>query len=296
MRNGRSSRTAEYMAAFRALESSRPLDRRLFDDPFASLFVRRTTRAVLHLACLPLLDRLIPRLVDARLPGARSSGIARTRYIDDRLRSALEDGIEQVAILGAGFDCRAYRIPGVERARVFEVDHPDTQAAKRHCVRRAFPAEPTHVRYVVTDFNARRLGAAMAEAGYDSAHRTFFVWEGVTNYLTAPAVDAAFDWFAAAAQDSRVVFTYVHRRLLDEPGAFAGGEQLLRNLCRIGEPWTFGFDPAELPGYLNARGLELLEDLGATDYRTRYWSEEGRRMRGYEFYRIATARVRGRTG
>jgi methyltransferase (TIGR00027 family) len=296
MKTGRASRTAEFMALFRALESSRPAERRLFEDRFAQSFLRPGLRAVLGCARLPLVGSLVPRLIDSRWPGARSSGVARTRFIDDALRSALRENVEQVVILGAGFDCRAYRIPGIERARVFEVDHPDTLAVKRQYLLRTFPALPAGVSFVATDFNQSQLDDAMASEGYDPDQRTFFIWEGVTNYLTAPAINATFRWFAASARDSRVVFTYVHRRVLDDPQAFAGGERLLRMLRKSSEPWTFGLNPSEVPGYLASRGLDLLEDLGATDYRTRYLRAEGQAMRGYEFYRIALARIRGQGG
>jgi methyltransferase (TIGR00027 family) len=296
MQKDRASRTAEYMAAFRALESSSPPGRRLFDDPFARSLLRPTTRTLVRLARLPIVGQIVLSLVDSRTPGARTSGIARTRYIDDSLRLALDEGVDQVVILGAGFDCRAHRTAGIARARVFEVDHPDTQAAKRQRLSLA-PGHGLHpVSYVATDFNQRRLQQSMADVGYDPARRTLFIWEGVTNYLDAPAVDAAFDWFAAAAPRSRVVFTYVHRRVLTDPASFAGGERLLHNLRRIGEPWTFGFDPAEVPGYMSTRGLEVLEDIGAADYRARYWPAEAVRMKGYEFYRVATVKVSGRSG
>src|SRR5262245_30389757 len=279
MRRGQASRTAEFMALFRALESSRPPRRRLFEDRFAQLFLRLPLRLVLHLARLPLGRGLIPRLIDSRWPGARSSAVARTCFIDDALRAALRDGVEQVVILGAGFDCRAYRTPGIERARVFEVDHPDTLAEKRRCLRQVFPTAPPHVQFVAADFNQRQLEAIMADGRYDPARRTFFIWEGVTNYLTAPAVDVTFRWFAAA-RGSQVVFTYVHRRVLDDPQAFEGTATLFRTLRRTREPWTFGLDPAEVPGYLAVRGLDLIEDLGAVDYRSRYLTGQGRERRG----------------
>jgi methyltransferase (TIGR00027 family) len=280
------------MALFRAIESSRPPERRLFEDRFAHLFLRPPLRFVLRLARLPLGGDLIPRLIDSRWPGARSSGVARTRFIDDALRSALGDGVEQVVILGAGFDCRAYRIPGIERTLVFEVDHPDTLAEKCRRLLRVFPSAPSHVHFVATDFNHRQLEELMANSGYDPARRTFFIWEGVTNYLTGSAVDATFRWFATAARGSQVVFTYVHRRVLDDPQAFEGTRRLFRMLRRTREPWTFGFDPAEVPGYLAARGLDLIEDLGAVDYRSRYLTGQCGEMQGYEFYRIALARAR----
>src|SRR5207249_10059749 len=102
MRPHRSSRTAEFMAFFRALESvRRPPSARLFDDRFAPAFLRPWLRAVVGLSRLPVVGRLVPWYIDRRWPGARSSGIARTRLIDDVVRDALREKIEQVVILGA---------------------------------------------------------------------------------------------------------------------------------------------------------------------------------------------------
>ena len=117
MKPGEPSRTAEHMALFRALESSRPKER-LFDDPFAELFLRPPFRLLLLLARARPLRVLVDYSIDVAGPGARSSAIARTRLIDDTVRSALDDGVQQIVILGAGFDCRAYRMPGMERIRV----------------------------------------------------------------------------------------------------------------------------------------------------------------------------------
>ena len=88
-----------------------------------------------------------------------------------------------------------------------------------------------------------------------------------------------------------MIFTYVHRQVLSAPETFAGAPQLLRRLERLGEPWTFGFDPAELASYLAARRLRLVEDLGAAEYRARYWGARTDGLRGYEFYRVAVAAV-----
>lgn len=89
--------------------------------------------------------------------------------------------------------------------------------------------------------------------------------------------------------ESLILFTYVHRGLLDGSVKFAGTKRLRDTLRRAGEPWTFGLDPGDLPAYLEARGLELITDLGADDYRARTMGEAAHRMRGYEFYRIAIA-------
>ena len=291
MRADRSSRTAEFMALFRALESVRlPASARLFDDPFARAFLRPSLRAVVGFSRVPVMGSMVPRYIDRRWPGARSSGIARTRLIDDLLRDALREGIEQVVILGAGFDCRAYRIAGIERCRVFEVDHPATQAAKTARLRLVLGELPVHVVFVALDFGQQTLDRAMDASGFDRAARTVCIWEGVTNYLTEEAVDATLRHFATAAPGSRLLFTYVHRGLLDGSAAFEGTEELVATLERADEPWTFGIDPVGLPAFLATRGLALAADMGAADYRARYL---GRAMSGYEFYRAAVAEVRG---
>jgi methyltransferase (TIGR00027 family) len=245
---------------------------------------------------LPVLRAAVPwSLIDGHWTGSRGTVVVRTRYIDDALGEALRSGVEQVVILGAGFDSRAYRVPGIERARVFEVDHPLTQARKREVLRRRLGALPSHVTLVSIDFGQHTLDAVMLGAGYRREARTFFICEGVTHYLTADAVDAVFRYVAqSAAVGSRMVFTYIHQAILGESNAFAGSAETLATVRRGGEPYTFGFDPADLPRYLAARGLVLIEDVGAGTYRERYLIPIGRgREPLSEFQRAALVEVSG---
>jgi len=291
MKKGHASRTAEYMALFRALESSLPAERRLFEDPLARAFLSPSLALVARLSRLPGFQELVPRLIDYRWPGARSSAVARTRFIDDAVGAALEEQIEQFVVLGAGFDSRAYRLPVLQQTTVFEVDHPDTLRQKRSAVERALAVLPEHVRFVPTDFNEGDLEQAMAAAGYRQSARTFFLWEGVTHYLTEAAVDATLRWCSRAAPGSKLLFTYVERAVLEDPQSFFGTEKLFATLEAAGEKWTWGIEPSVLPQFLAQRGLCLEQDVGAEEYRRLYWKERARRMRGYEFYRIAVARV-----
>jgi methyltransferase (TIGR00027 family) len=279
------------MALFRALESAQPRRRRKIDDPFASRFLRPKLRLIATLARVPPFQQVFPAIIDHRWPGSRTSGVARTRFIDEVIDAKLATGIDQVIVLGAGFDARAYRMPGLGRTTVFEVDHPTTSAAKRRLVTEALGTQPEHVRYVTVDFEKESLADAMASAGFDSKRRCLVIWEGVTNYLTPDAVDGTLRWCATTAPDSVVVFTYVHRRVLDSPESFEGTEHLLKTLSGVGEGWHFGLDPAETPAYLAERGFELEQDVAAAEYRARCYGAEASRMRGYEFYRIAVART-----
>ena len=289
MQQGRASRTAEYMALFRALETARPAGARRCDDPLARAFLSPGLATVAALARIPGAADLVGRYIDRRWPGTRTSAVARTRWIDDALRRELAGGVPQLVILGAGFDSRAWRLPELRGVRVFEVDHPDTQARKRRALERAGVATPDTLRFVATDFDQQGLERAMAAAGYDAAQRTLFLWEGVTNYLSAAAVDTTLRWCAGAAPGSRVIFTYVHAGVLADPRAFVGTERLFATLAAAGERWTFGLHPEQLAGFLRERGLALEHDVGAAEYRRQVFGDAARAMRGYEFYRIAVA-------
>jgi methyltransferase (TIGR00027 family) len=290
VQEGRSSRTAEYMAMFRALETLRPGG--LFQDRFAKGFLSGGLRAAVRLAALPGGLRRVESIIDRRWPGPRGAGVIRTRVIDDRMRAALTEGARQVVILGAGYDSRAYRIPGADRTITFEVDEPATQEAKRRRLRRMI-REPEHVRFVPTDFVGERVADTLARAGFSPAAPAFFVWEGVTNYLTDEAVDAMLRFVASgSAAGSTMAMTYVHRGILDGTETFEGAAETIAQVRKHGEPFTFGFVPGELPGYLRARGLDLVGDVSLADAAGRYLGPARREMKVVGYYRVAQVRVR----
>lgn len=278
------SRTAQYVAMYRAFETYERRRRPLFRDTYAQEFLSPRMALLLYAARTPLRG-LVERYIDRRAPGARTSVIARTAYIDDAVRGAVAAGVDQVVILGAGFDCRAHRMPELRGAAVFEVDQADTQAQKR-----AKLADDGSVRYVAVDFLRDDVGAVLQAAGWDPRRRSVFVWEGVTAYLTEPAVTSVLRWVATTAAGSSVVFTYLHGGVFDGSEQFDGSERIMANVRRLGEPWTFGLRPEAVGDFVARSGLRLREDLGADEYRRRYL--EGI-PRGYAFYRIAIAEVEG---
>jgi len=291
MEPDRASRTAEYMAFYRALESTRPHSKRLFTDAFAIHFLRPSLRRAAVLSRIPYLAAVVAWYADRKAPGARTSAIARTRLIDDIVSEALRDGIRQVVILGAGFDCRIYRLSDISSVAAFEVDHPATVAAKLSRLRDLRVQFPANVRFVEIDFDRQNLAETLRQEGFDSGRRAIFVWEGVTNYLTDTAVDAVLRYVAGCACGSRLVFTYVHRGALDGSGIFPDAAQIMSNVAELGEPWTFGLLPEELPTYLRERGLRLNSDDGARQYRKAQFGEAAESMTGYDFYHVAVATV-----
>lgn len=297
MKAGRPSSSAEAVALARALESSRSEGDRLFQDALAQSALSRSRWGLFQLLRSPVLGPLLLDLTDRLAPGVRGFPVARTRYIDDALIASLREGIDQVVILGAGYDSRAYRIAGIERARVFEVDHPDTQARKRALIDRILGRAPKHVCFVPIDFNRQGLGEALLMAGCSESRRAFFIWEGVTEYLSERAVDATLRYVADATEgDSRIVFTYMDRGVLSGTKHFPGASALVASSRLGSEPYTFGLEPSTLRRYLSERGFELIEDVAGAEFETRYFKPLGRRLRANEFQRTALARVPGSRG
>lgn len=290
MKPGRPSRTAEYMAFFRALETCQPPSARLFDDPYAVALLPGWLRAVVRLAALPLIGRALPWLVDRGWPLTRSSGVVRTRLIDDAVAEALANGATQLVLLGAGLDSRPYRLLHGRPVSVFEVDHPATQRAKRERLLAVLGELPSNVRYLSVDFERDDLQAALEAAGYAPAGRAVIVWEGVVSYLSAASVDRTFSILSRlAAPASRLIFTYVDRGALDGSIHFAEAARWRGWVRFSGEPFTFGFEPAELPAYLADRGFRLLTDITTAAAAERYCPPLRRGEPGSRLYRVAVA-------
>ena len=284
------SRTAAYVALFRALETRLPPEKRLFSDPYAEGFLDRRLGAALAMARAPLGGGLVADYIDRTSPGARVSVIVRTRFIDEAMREALADGIGQVVILGAGFDTRAHRIEGAAGARVFEVDEPATLAEKRERIERLLGAPPAHVTPVPVDFERDDLATALRSAGLDPGARALFIWEGVASYLSAEAVDGTLRALAGlGAPGSLLVFTYLDRAGLEDGAKLRGAKGTIGAVRRAGEPFRFGLDPAELGAYLAERGLELREEVSTAELAERYLHPRGRRPVASEFFRLAVA-------
>jgi methyltransferase (TIGR00027 family) len=219
--------------------------------------------------------------------------LCRTRFIDDVLRDAIAKGADQVVILGAGLDSRAYRIPGIDQAHVIEVDHSITQEWKKGRLKHTLGMFPSHVTFVPIDFGRQDLGNVMQEAGFRTDVKTLFIWEGVTQYITPEAVDATLRYISSSAgPGSEIVFTYINGKIIEGSLCLKGSKSLISNLERQGEPWIFGIDPDGLDAYLTARNFEILEEVGVSEYRKLYLEPLGRQMSIFKGERVVLAKIK----
>jgi methyltransferase (TIGR00027 family) len=243
MKPGRASRTAEIVCIARAVAHGTTSVAR-FSDPTALALLPDDARAIVAAVRAEPPPKGLRALAQRAHHRRRASMmVARTVAIDDAIREAAHP---QVVILGAGLDGRAWRMPELRDAVVFEVDHPDSQRDKRSRVG-ALAQAARDVRFVAVDFERDSLDAALARAGHDPSVATTWVWEGVVMYLTPEDVEATLTVIARrSTPDSRLVVAYhspalvsaivgVFLRWLGEPlrSAFTG-EQMRALLARHG--------------------------------------------------------------
>jgi methyltransferase (TIGR00027 family) len=285
------SRTARHVALVRALETTESARAPLFQDRFAACLLPGSLRLVVQLARAQWLREWLFRYVDARAPGVRSWVIARTCFIDDCVREALAAGVKQYVLLGAGYDCRAHRIEALKTADVFEVDRRETQIDKRRRLTRAGVPKPERLRYVTADFRTQDLAPQLQAAGFDPLAPCLLLCEGVFSYLDQVAVENVLQFAGGTAEHSRFVFTYSPRSVIADNSAGSATDKVFSEVRRLGEPWTFGIEPNELPAFVARFHLTLERNVRHDACRRMYLSSAMADSPGLEFSHLAVARV-----
>ncbi len=251
MRKHRASNTAKMVAYQRALGNLIPAVPG-FVDPVAEEFLPEKWKK--------RVEKVRDRIPASPFPfWFRGMGIFnqfRTVVLDKAIGSALP--FQQLVILGAGLDGRAWRLPGLENTVVFEVDHPATQLLKRQqATLQSLKAKD--IRFVGIDFTVDHIVAKLDESGFNRDAKTFWLWEGGTMYLKPKEVAATFSSIAElSGRHSSVAFTYMGKKAGKVPGSLF--------LRLIGEPIRSGFSRDELVRLALDSGWDLTEDSGIKDW------------------------------
>jgi methyltransferase (TIGR00027 family) len=198
----------------------------------------------------------------------------RSRIAEDALVQAVKRGARQLVVLGAGLDTTAYRALPSPDLRIFEVDHPATQAWKRARLAEAGIALPASLTFVPIDFEHATLPEGLRAAGFDPAQQTFFTWLGVVPYLTDDAIFSTLAYIAGLPGGAHVVFDYVNPpETMTEPGRRTMHESLVARVAAVGEQLRSHFDSEPLHARLNALGFREVEDLGWPEIAARFFPD-----------------------
>lgn len=304
MEEDRASFTA-LMTAYSRGHHSRYDSPRIFDDFLAHSMLSEDEREAVELLIMaafrsfnPVGAAAFPDRASAlewlmQASAAAPIVLGRARYAEECLERAIAAGARQYVILGAGLDTFAFRRPDLAAGlRIFEVDHPATQAHKRRRLAELGWELPPPLHFVPVDFMTQRLGAALRASAYDPQLPAFFSWLGVTYYLTAAAVFATLREIAAIAPSgSGLVFDYLDTDAFVPQKAAPRVLRMLGSVRDVGEPMRSGFDPLTLSAELSSLGLHLREDLSPWDIHQRYFLGRTDHYRACEHVHFAHAVV-----
>ncbi len=259
-----------------AIEHQEPPGRRLVDDDLAASFLPARLRLLVALTRVDALRRAAVAASDRSGPGLWASIACRKRYIDERLSDPVNE-FDTVVVLGAGLDTRGYRIARHSDLPVFEVDQQVNVERKSAVVQRVLGEAPASVHLVPVDFETDDLMSVLGAHGYRADARTFFVWEGVTQYLTPEAVRATLAQLSGAATGSRLIFTYIRQDFIDGTQRY-GADAVYRRFRQRSQAWKSGLVPEAVGELLAGFGWRLVEQAGPSYYRDTYIRPTGRSL------------------
>ena len=264
------SKTAETIAMVRVSESRKPEDERVCYDPHAIHFI---SQEVLDFAAHnPEKYKAFVARNERLVPGASNSIVARVRFFDDIVKSSINDGLEQLVILGAGYDTRAYRIEGLDKIKVLEVDHPATQSIKIEKITEIFGSLPDYVTYIPIDLELDKFGQQLLESGYNKSLKTLFIMEGLLMYLSPEIVDKILSFIVHnSGKGSAILFDYIPLSVVDGTCELEAGQNWRNGVMAVGESFLFGINDGEIQSFLVQRGFKNIKNMTSEDYKKAYF-------------------------
>jgi methyltransferase (TIGR00027 family) len=249
------SRTAAYTCFSRGCATREKDPRFRGPDHIAEIMFPPLARLALNVA--PLRKFLMRTMFP---PGIHAYVLARTKVMDAVFNAALDARFAQIVLLGAGFDTRALRFAAQNRGtKVFELDVATTQQPKIEILHRKRVPLPKELTFVSIDFNKDDLFETLSRAGYQEGQKSLFLWEGVTMYLSAQAVDDTLDFIRRrAGPGSRVAFDYIYASVLRQENRCYGEQDIFETVSKAGEGWTFGLEDGAIEAFLAGRGFEIV--------------------------------------
>jgi len=209
-------------------------------------------------------------------PGIYEYVLARTKLFDTVFANALDECFGQIILLGAGFDTRVLRFANRNQGtRIFELDVPTTQQAKRGVLEMKGVQLPPELIFVPIDFTRQRMADVLLSRGFRVEGKTLFLWEGVTMYLNIQAVDHTLRFIHShSGEGSLVAFDYVNGSVLRGENRYYGEKEIRRTVFKAGEEWSFGIDEGTIGHFLFERDFELVSRWMASDLEKEYLTAE----------------------
>jgi methyltransferase (TIGR00027 family) len=267
----KASHTAGYTCFSRACATRERNERFRGPDDMAEIFLPAFAKIILNVPVLrkAFMGRIAPS-------GIYEYVIARTKVLDAFFVAALEKKLCQIVILGAGMDTRAFRFASMNQGtKIIELDIEKTQNPKIEILNRKRVTLPGELIFAPIDFNQQSLSDVLITAGFQKGQQSLFLWEGVTMYLDADAVDRTLAFIKENSQaGTQVVFDYIFASVLRQEHKFYGEKEIFDTVSRAGEEWTFGIEAGEIDAYLTARGFKSGSHYTPAELEGKYFKDQ----------------------
>lgn len=265
MDEGQPSATAQGTAMQRAVHQILDYPR-VLDDPLALRIIGAESEAVLR--------SNLERYRTQRSLAVRAFVVMRSRYAEDALAQAVQRGVRQYVVLGAGLDTFACRNPYSDRLKVLEVDHPSTQVWKRRRLEEAGIEIPGSLTFAPVNFERQTLAGGLERAGFRTGEPAFVSWLGVVVYLTKTAVMQTLQFVASStAPGSVIVFDFLLPSSSLSERQKRSREASAKRVAALGEPWLSFFEPPWLAAELEEMGFAHVEVFGPEQANRRYFED-----------------------
>jgi methyltransferase (TIGR00027 family) len=260
------SQTAMGVATSRALAAVDEREEIRGHDYLAEIFVPEDRKPFLK---MPAAMR---KESTSRMPGIYEYMIARTAYFDNIVELALNENISQIVFLGAGYDTRPYRFKDMIRnSRLFELDIQTTQQNKIKLLHQKKIPIPVNLTFVPINFNTETLEDVLFKTGYKKDQKNIFIWEGVTMYLPATAIDDTLHFIKSTSSvGSSVCFDYI--TFWPEVMNAYGVKKVLENMRtnNPGEPGKFFIEKGKIESFLSERGYKMIDHMTPEDMERKF--------------------------
>lgn len=255
------SGTAEGVAFVRYYESKKPENQRICNDYMAYGLSSWWVKAAAKI-CSIIPDTLMDMALESKDRGAYGYMAVRARMFDDYVLECIKNGAKQYVILGAGLDSRAYRFAkSLSDIKVFEIDHPSSQAVKMQRVSKYLGGLPANVRYVPIDFTKDDLLQLLTESGYDTSLKTVFTLEGVTMYLDAASIKETLSFVLnRSGSGSCIMFDYIYKEVLEGKMKSKATQRMNRFAFLLNEPVLFGIPIGGAESFIKEIGFDNVAD------------------------------------
>lgn len=278
-------------AFLKAVEAQYKPEERLFEDPYSEQLLQGAFKFMINIMKSRRgLDYMV-KVREKSTPGILGGILCRNRYFDDVVNTAIFEGFDSLVNLGAGYDTRAIRMKGIEKLKVYEIDHPDVIQEKQRRLEKANISVPANLSFVPVDFDHQDLKAEIEKAGFELNSKTLFMMEGVTQYITREAFEGTLRFIVTAAQGSRLAFTYVIQDVFDHPEKYPEHKLLMSQFKMFKLTNMTGYNQSGMDNYLLKFGLKLVEDVGSDYFRTHYLKPKHRDLSLMTIERVVLTEV-----